>query len=131
MRTRPSLLGTFAIGLLFAAVAGAAQAKKSVDYTAYAGEPIPEFKFSQLYNWQRTGDRQMVVWTKPSTAYLLTLRHNCDALAGRTTVEIGGVDGIQGRLQAGSGDVIVGQLRCRVDTIQPLDLARLKADRRS
>ena len=118
------------IGLLFAAVAGMAQAKHhGPDYAAYAGEPIPEFKFSQLYNWQRTGDKQMVVWTKPSTAYLLTLRHNCDALSGRVTVEIGGVDGIQGRLQAGSGYVIVGQLRCQVDTIQPLDLARMKADK--
>jgi hypothetical protein len=117
-------------GLLLAAVAGAAQAKHhATDYAAYAGAPIKEFKFSQLYNWQRTGDKQMVVWTRPSTAYLLTLRNNCDALAGRVTVEIGGVDGIQGRLQAGSGDVIVGQLRCRVETIQPLDLARMKADK--
>jgi hypothetical protein len=127
MRVRPLF-----VGLLLAAVAVGVQAKKPrTDYAAYAGEPIPEFKFSQLYNWQRTGDRQMVVWTKPSTAYLLTLRHDCDALAGRVTVEIGGVDGIQGRLQAGMGDVIVGTLRCRVDTIQPLDLARLKQDRAS
>ena len=28
-----------------------------------------------------------------------------------------------------SGDIIVGQMRCRVMAIQPLDLARLKADR--
>ena len=127
MRVRPLF-----VGLLLVAVAVGAQAKKPrTDYAAYAGEPIPEFKFSQLYNWQRTGDRQMIVWTKPSTAYLLTLRHDCDALAGRVTVEIGGVDGIQGRLQAGSGDVIVGTLRCRVDTIQPLDLARMKQDRAS
>lgn len=125
MRTR-----LFVLGLVLAAVAGAAGAKRvHTDYAAYAGEPIPEFKFSQLYNWQRVNDRQMVVWTKPSTAYLLGLRHDCDALAGRVTVEIGGVDGIQGRLQAGMGDVIVGQFRCRVDTIQPLDLARMKADR--
>ena len=108
----------------------AAQAKHSrIDYAAYAGDPIPEFRFTKLYNWQRTGDRTVVVWTKPSTAYLLTTRNNCDALSGRVTVAIGGVDGIEGRLQAGSGDIIVGQLRCRVMSIQPLDLKRLKADR--
>lgn len=124
MRTRLALTG------LLLALAGAAQAKHhATDYAAYAGEPIKEFKFSQLYNWQRTGDKQVVVWTKPSTAYLLTLHNRCDALDGRATVQIGGVDGIQGRLQAGMGDVIVGQLRCRVDTIQPLDLARMKAER--
>ena len=120
------------IGLMLAAVSSLALAKRTpTDYAAYAGEPVKEIKFSQLYNWQRVNDRQLVVWTKPSTAYLLSLRHDCDALSGRVTVEIGGVDGIQGRLQAGMGDVIVGQLRCRVDTIQPLDLARMNADRKA
>ena len=118
------------LGLLLALVGLSAQAgHKRVDYAPYAGDPIPEFKFNKLYNWQRTGDKTMVVWTKPSTAYLLTLRNNCDALSGRATVEIGGVDGIDGRLQAGSGDIIIGQLRCRVVAIQPLDLVRMKADR--
>jgi hypothetical protein len=118
------------IGLMLAAVSSLALAKRTpTDYAAYAGEPVKEIKFTQLYNWQRVNDRHLVVWTKPSTAYLLSLRHDCDALSGRVTIEIGGVDGIRGRLQAGMGDVIVGQLRCRVDTIQPLDLARMKADR--
>jgi len=118
------------LGLSLALVGLTAQAGHSrVDYAAYAGDPIPEFKFSKLYNWQRTGDKTLVLWTKPSTAYLLTLRNNCDALSGRATVAVGGVDGIEGRLQAGSGDIIVGQLRCRVVAIQPLDLVRMKADR--
>ena len=118
------------LGLSLALLSLSAHAGKSrIDYAAYAGDPISEFRFSQLYNWQRTGDKTLVIWTKPSTAYLLTTRNNCDALSGRVTVEIGGVDGIEGRLQAGSGDIIVGQLRCRVVAIQPLDLKRLKADR--
>lgn len=125
MRTRNVFLA-LALGL-FALSAQAGH--KRIDYAAYAGDPIPEFHFTKLYNWQRTGDRTMVLWTKPSTAYLLTLRNNCDALSGRVTVEIGGVDGIEGRLQAGMGDIIVGQLRCRVTAIQPIDLQRMKADR--
>jgi hypothetical protein len=116
-------------GLALALSACASMDTPRTDYAAYAGPPIPEFTFSQLYNWQRTGDKALVVWTKPSTAYLLTLRSNCDALRGRVTVEIGGVDGVKGRLQAGSGDVIVGQLRCSVETIQPLDLERMRRDR--
>lgn len=125
MRTRNVFLG-----LALALVGMSAQAGRThIDYAAYAGDPIPEFQFTKLYNWQRTGDKTVVLWTKPSTAYLLTLRNNCDALSGRTTVEIGGVDGIEGRLQAGMGDIIVGQLRCRVIAIQPIDLQRMKADR--
>lgn len=121
---------TLLLGLSLALVALSAQARhERTDYAAYAGDPIPEFRYTRLYNWQRTGDKTVVIWTKPSTAYLLTTRNTCDALSGRVTIEIGGVDGIEGRLQAGSGDIIVGQLRCRVVSIQPLDLQRLKADR--
>jgi hypothetical protein len=115
--------------LAFGISAWAGAGNTRPDYAAYAGPPVPEISFTQLYNWQRTGDRSMMIWTKPSTAYLLTLRNNCDALRGRVTVEVGGVDGIRGRLQAGSGDVIVGQLRCRVEQIQPVDLGRMKLAR--
>ena len=111
------------------ALAGCAGGMRRTNYPAYAGEPVPQFRYTHLYNIQRASDRSLVVWTKPSTAYLLTLAHNCDALSGRVTVEIGGVDGIQGRLQAGTGEVIIGQMRCRVSQIQPLDLAAMKAAR--
>lgn len=125
MKTRNLL-----IGMLLSALAFGAQAKiKHVDYAAYAGEPIPEFRYTQLYNWQRTGDKRVVVWTKPSTAYLLTLRGRCDALAGRYSIELGGVDDIDTRIRAGTDNVTVGRMRCRIETIQPLDLARMKAER--
>ena len=116
-----------ALGLALAASACSSMGTRT-DYAAYAGDPVPEFRYTQLYNWQRTGDKSVVVWTKPSTAYLLTLRHDCAELIGRTQIQIGGVDGFEGRIQAGYGDVIVGQLKCRIDTIQPLDLARMRAD---
>ena len=125
MKTRNLL-----VGALMAALAVGAQAKiKRVDYAAYAGESIPEFRYTQLYNWQRTSDKSLVVWTKPSTAYLLTLRNNCDALAGQYSIQIGGVDGIETRVRAGTDNILVGQLRCKISTIQPLDLARMKAER--
>lgn len=117
--------------LMLAGSGCASMGEPQLNYADYAGEAVPEISFSNLYNWQRTGDRSLVVWTKPSAAYLLTTKHDCDALAGRVTVEIGGVDGIAGRLQAGMGDVIVGQLRCRVLSIQPIDLERMNRDRRA
>ena len=123
------LATAFSATMVLALSACAGMGQSRPDYAAYAGPPVPEISFTQLYNWQRTGDRTMMIWTKPSTAYLLTLRNNCDGLRGRVTVEIGGVDGIQGRLQAGMGDVIVGQLRCRVEQIQPVDLDRMKLAR--
>ena len=119
-------LASLLLGLAVALPAAAGSYSK-VDYEAYAGEPISQFKFTQLYNWQRTGDKSMVLWTKPSTAYLLRLANNCDALTGRVTIQVGGVDGIHGRLEAGMGDIIVGQMHCRVEEIRPIDLAAMKA----
>jgi hypothetical protein len=125
MNLRPLLLA-----LVLAAAGTSADAKRpSTDYTAYAGPPVAGFTYRHLYNWQRTHDRQLVVWTKPSAAYLLTLHEACEDLSGRAIFEIGGVSAILGQVRAGSGDVRIGALRCQVDRIQPLDVARMRADR--
>ena len=64
MRTR-----LFLLGLLLAAVGGVAQAKRpATDYAAYAGEPVRGFTYHHLYNVRRNNSRQLVVWTRPSTA---------------------------------------------------------------
>ena len=125
MRTR-----LFLLGLLLAAVGGLAQAKRpATDYAAYAGEPVRGFTYHHLYNVHRNNSRQMVVWTRPSTAYLLTLRDECEPLPGRAIIKVGGVDAALGQLRVGSNDVLIGGLRCRIDVIQPLDVARMKAER--
>jgi hypothetical protein len=117
--------------LIAALAATTGAAAKSQNYADYAGAPVQKISYSKLYNWQRTGDKSIAVWTKPSTAYLLTLKNNCDALSGQVKIEIGGVDGIGGKLQAGSDDVVIGASRCRITQIQPIDLQKMKADRKS
>ena len=120
--------------LAFAALtfAGAcASMSNQQHYADYAGASVSEVNYSNLYNWQRTGDRSIVIWTRPTVAYLLTLNHECSALDGRVTIEIGDIDGVKGRLQAGSGNVMVSGMRCRVGAIQPIDLERMKRERRS
>ena len=125
MRTR-----LFVIGLLLAAVGGVAEAKRpTTDYTAYAGDPVAGFKYHHLYDLRRANDRQVVVFTRPSTAYLLTLQDNCEMLPGRMVFKIGGVAAAMNRGPAGSNALLIGSLHCRVQTIQPLDVARMKAER--
>jgi len=106
-----------------------ATAKPRPDYVKYAGDPVASIRYTQLYNWQRNDRGQVVIWTKPNTAYLLTLRHSCDALDGQVAIQIGGVASIPGKIFAGSDDVLVGQLRCPIATIQPIDLERMKKER--
>ena len=113
------------------ALSGAAVAKKRIDYAAYAGEPVNEIRYFQLYNWQRSTDRMVVLWTKPSSAYVLELAHSCDALRGaRATIEVGGVASIAGRLQV-NDDIIVGPMKCKVSAIRPIDLEAIKRDRKA
>jgi len=106
-----------------------ATAKPRPDYVKYAGDPVASINFTQLYNWQKLDRAQVVIWTRPSTAYLLTLRSACDALDGKTAIQIGGPVGIGGKIFAGTDDVRVGPTRCTIDSIRPIDLAQMKKDR--
>ena len=117
---------------ILAMSACASVSAKSVDYAQYAGTAIPEVRFQQpLYNWQRIDDKSLVVWTRPSEAYLLTLKPNCNALRTAKAVAVSDRDGMNGRMIAGSTDLVAGVMRCRIETIQPIDQKRLEADRKS
>ena len=120
-------------GLVLATAASAGGGHKNrVDYAAYAnGEPLREIQFFQLYNWQRSSDMAVVLWTKPSVAYYLTLANNCTELrSGRVVVQVGGVAAVPGRLRV-NDDLLVGQIKCRVSSIQAMDLEALKRDRKA
>ena len=112
------------------ALAGTASAGKKLDYAAYAGDPVKEIRYFQLYNWQRSTDRRVVLWTKPSTAYMLELANDSCFTFGspRAVIEIGGVAAVKGRLHV-NDDIVVGEIKCRVQAIRPIDLEAMKRDR--
>ena len=116
------------------AVAASAQAGLGTgthtDYAAYTvGDPLKEIRYFQLYNWQRSTDRAVVLWTRPSEAYMLGLENNCDLLRGsRAVIQVGGVANVPGRLAVGD-DLLVGPIKCRVGAIQAIDLKAIKEDR--
>lgn len=118
-RILPLLIAALALG------AGAVQAKR-INYADYAGEPVSQFRYTQLYNWQRSDDRTMVLWTKPSEAYLLTFANDCGEMAGKYQIQIGGVASIGGIVRTGDKVVIPGRTSCRIAEIRPIDLVRLK-----
>lgn len=100
----------------------ASVSSNSTDYASNAGAAIPELKFSQaLYNWQRIDDGSVVIWLRPGQAYLLTFRNQCSATRTAKAVVVGSMDGMPGRITAGSSDLVVGPMRCRIETIQPIN----------
>jgi len=119
-------------GSMLVLSACASVSPKSFNYADYAGAPISELRFQQgLYNWQRIDDASVVIWTRPSEAYLLTLRVDCNALATAKAVVIADRDGTSGRIVAGSTDLLAGVMRCRIETIRPIDNERLRKDQQS
>ena len=120
----------FAAALALAAAGHAAAGGKAIDYAAYAGEPVPQINYFQLYNWQRSTDKQVVLWTKPSAAYVLDLRNKCFELRGpRAVIQVGGVAAIPGRLSV-NDDLIVGEMKCKIGAIRPIDLEAVKSARK-
>jgi hypothetical protein len=116
----------FSAGLALALASCASVPPNSINYAAYAGDPIPLLKFNQiLYNWHRIDDTSLVVWTQPGESYLLTLRFACSALRTVHAVGVGAVDGMEGRMIAGDTDLIAGTMRCRIETIRPIDEKKL------
>jgi hypothetical protein len=126
-------LVTFAAAatLALAGTAAAGYKSKGIDYAGYAGAPVQQITYFQLYNWQRSTDKQVVLWTKPSTAYVLELRNRCYELGGpRAVIQVGGVAATPGRLSV-NDDLIVGEMKCKISAIRPVDLEAVKRARKS
>jgi hypothetical protein len=119
-------------GAMLAMSACASVSPRSFNFADYAGAPISELRFQQgLHNWQRIDDASVVIWTRPSESYLLTLRVECNALRTAKAVVVDDRDGMSGRIVAGSTDLLAGTMRCRIETIRPIDQERLRSDQKS
>ena len=127
---KKALVTLAALGLAVSAAAGAKQ--KQIDYRDYAvGEPLQEINYYQLYNWQRSTDEAVVLWTKPSQAYVIELANRCEALnSGSARIVIGGVADPRNRLKV-NDILVVGTMRCKVAGIRALDIEAVKRDRKA
>lgn len=107
-----------------AAGARAAASAGEVDYRDYVRGSAWMFDGRRISDWDSQDPTQVVVWTAPTRAWLLTLTRPCSGL--QTTATIGLTS--QGTIKAGSDAVIAGGERCPILRIDQLDARRLKAD---
>lgn len=107
-----------------AAEAPAAAPAGKVDYRDYIRGSAWMFDGRHISDWDSPDPSQVVVWTAPTRAWLLTLTRPCFAL--QTTATIGLTS--QATIKAGSDAVIAGGERCPILRIDQLDARRLKAD---
>jgi hypothetical protein len=121
------------IGMLLAALAGCAStpyaerlSQRQAAYTAAAGTPVRSFHFvGPLYSWEPLSDQQLVVYTRPSRAWLLDVD-------GCTNLSFANAIGLTSNLHEVSvrfDRVLTGRgnFPCSISQIRPIDVAHLKA----
>ena len=110
-----------------------AQQQALARYTAYAGAPLPYFTWlGQFYSWEPLSKNQLVVFTTPGDAYLLTVWPPCDL---RFVVNAIGITSTARTVYARTDSITTnsagtgpGQWRCPIDEIRKVDYARMRAD---
>ena len=122
-----------AVGLAVAGAAAAsdksAAAEKHSSYYAYAGgESLPEIRWSELHNWERDSDSSVVLWTRPSRAYLVTLKNDCWDLSHAKSIKLNNIDAFERRLRP-NGTLQFGSSKCVVSDIKAVDLDAMKRER--
>lgn len=106
-------------------------AEKLALHQAQAGEPVKDFRlFGTINGWTPLGDSALVVWTKPSEAFLLELYGPCSNLDYAPAITLSNT---MGRVSARFDSVNVRgggssnmDIPCRIQAIRPLDVKGLK-----
>jgi hypothetical protein len=112
--------------LTFAGIASAAVGTPGKqNYADYALPPVDSFTAFTFHSWTPVSDNQLVVWTQFNEAYLVTVWKSCLDLKFAWNI------GIQRTLNSVTkfDKVLVGNDRCPIESIQPIDLKRMKTDR--
>ena len=97
---------------------------------AHAGAPVDHFRYlGSINGWTPLGDDALIVWTRPSEAWLLDLSGTCQDL--RSTPAIG-LTSSMGRVNARFDRVLVRStgsisMPCHIRQIRPLDVKAVRA----
>jgi hypothetical protein len=125
-----AMLQVLALAILVAGCAGGAPRRSERellnDYLAYAGPPVDSFRFFRLDGWQSLGPNQLILWSTPWDAYLVTVAGPCPELEFTNRL---GVTSTVGTVSRFESIVVRHHERCPIGEIRPLDLKQMKADR--
>jgi hypothetical protein len=125
------LLAGLALAASSAASEKTAAAEKHSSYYAYAGgDSLPEIRWSELHNWERDSDSSVILWTRPSRAYLVTLKSDCWDLSHAKAIKLNGIDAFERRLRP-NDTLQFGTSKCVVSDIKAVDLDAMKRDNRA
>ena len=130
-----SLAGWVLAGLLTACASlpsAQSMQQRQTAYVAAAGTPVRSFRLvpgASVYSWEPLSDTELVVYTRPTTAYLLDT-WPCSGLAFTNGI---GFTSFAEEVSVGFDQVLTtrGYLPCAIKQIRPLDLARFKLEKKA
>src|SRR5690606_9656158 len=130
---RPMRIRNMAFAALVSA-AGTVQAdtratmQETLDhYSPYLGEPVQGFTFWSLHRWKLAGPEKVIVWPTVKDAWLVTVEKPCPQLEWARGIGFGSQQSHQ--VQVRIDHLEVGNQRCRIEEIRPIDLEAMKKPR--
>lgn len=99
--------------------------QRQAAYASAAGAPVRSFHFFTLWSWEPLGDRQVVVYTRPSRAWLLDLDGPCQNLQFTQAI---GLTSSSGTVFTRFDKVLTGRsyMPCMITQIRPVDVKQLR-----
>lgn len=98
-------------------------------YTKYAGEPVKQFNWlGKFDSWEPLSADQLVVYTTPTTVYLLKVWGPCRNLPFATGI---GLTSTGKTVYSGLDSVIVQGQRCPISEIRPVNFEQMRADKKA
>lgn len=94
------------------------------EYLRFAGDPVDRFQLLELQRWVLLDEQRIVVWPRLNQAFLLRVDPPCQELEWAHKI---GLTSSANVVNKRFDSVIVGDDRCRINEIRPIDLKRMKA----
>lgn len=104
------------------------QQQRMAAYEAAAGAPVRSFRFfPPMWSWEPLSDTRLVVYTRPTRAWLLDLDGACQNLEFANAI---GLSSNLDQVSVGFDRVYTGRryIPCTIMKIRPVDVSRLKIE---
>lgn len=99
-----------------------------LQYVDYAGEPVAQITAMRgIDGWTPVSRNQLVIWTGINEAWLLGVWDNCPDLMFANSIRVTQTGHTISRFEK----VLVGRDTCPIEQIRPIDILRMKADRKA
>lgn len=126
MKTLLTLVATTALAAGCAGGTAISRSAQTMEkYEPYVGEPIRGFTAFRIDSWQTVDRDHLILWTSMNDAWLLTIGGSCPDLMFTDRIRVTST----GNQISTFDKVIVRGDTCLIDTIQPINVRQMKADR--